>query len=371
MHIDRNTSPAATMAAADPDRLGLLIMIGIGMAGLILCQFIDVMLTGGGLLLLNVAVPLPVLGQHGFAYLLAIVFVLAQLGAGLVVVGVGGMLGRIRRAARPFVILLLVVVITVNAAFHFTQLTNMRSGEALLKGLVQDGRGLWTRLAAADAAIAADYREAVAQAAARADDAAHGRDPSGDARCGTLCLAEKNRKRRLQQEFGPLGTTVLSDWSVGDTGATLAAVQGGIDRLRPRVAMWQRMCAMLERPCADPLVALAADPAMTRLQAALGAGMATSQTSLVMGQVSHSLATVLTGEATFEVYVLLMVSTVPALAESVFLTILLAALRRPSDGERLARLREMDASLSEELRLRTQINAKASFRDEVLKATHA
>ena len=348
-----------------PSSAGRILLIAITAVGLVLAQLIDVTLTASGLVFLDVALTLPVLGRWGTATGMALVLQATVLSGDLVVANVGGVRqGRPGRVAFVVALGLLVPAIGYGTMLHYAQLANLAHGAGLLDGLQADVRVLQTRVTATDQRFQRAWREAIATQELLAGDSAAGRDQTRVASCGPLCRDALVMGRRLKAEFAPLGEPIpVSEATTVGTEAGYAGLLAAIDAVRPKALLQTRMCSALGRSCEDPLASLLADPALARLQAAFGGTEKADRRVLVLHQVDADARALLSGQVRAVTALLLgLVLLLPGceLSMVVFLRLAVAARR---SGAALMDLREQEMLLDEEMELETRIAAKQAFRD--------
>lgn len=348
--------------------VGRILLGTVAVIGLVLAQAIDGVLTASGLQFLDIVLDVPVVGRWGMAIGMAMVLQAVVLCGDMVLSNVGGV--RHRGAGGMVLVAIVALMLPVmgfGAVLHYAQLTNLSQGEGLLAGQMQDAATLHTRLIAADQQIGRAYAGAISDLTARAADSVAGHDPTGVASCGPLCRAAQAVQWRLKTGFADLARPVVSDrFAPADAATAFALLHAEIDALRPKSLLFGRMCEARGERCADPIAPILADPAMARLEAALGRGHAASRVSLVMQHIDADVRAVAAGQATSVTVLLFAYVLLLPLSEIMLMLCLRLALAARPARERLATLRRDDVLLDEELALHARVAAKRAFSGAVL-----
>ncbi|HEX5327832.1 MAG TPA: hypothetical protein VFW75_14275, partial [Acetobacteraceae bacterium] len=249
-------------------------MAVIAALGLAVAQGIDGLLTATGLVFLDIALPVPLLGRWGVAVGFALVLQASAITADLMLANAP----RLQRASRVLGAVLMAMLIwgavQATAAFlHFAQLTNLTQGDQLTQALSYDVDLLVQRSAAAFARMRADYTAAVAAQRMLETQSRAGDDQSRIAACGPRCLSAIEVRRQLESRFAVLAATppaAVPTAPAESASAAYARLAPVIDALRTRSALYAQMCGLLHAPtCPDAAGLVTADPAYLRLQQAM------------------------------------------------------------------------------------------------------
>ena len=185
---------------------GMILLVSA--IGLVVAQAIDGLLTATGLIFLDIALPVPLLGRWGLAVGFALVLQAIAVAADLVLANASGLRrSSILVGAVLFAMVVWSAIQTTVAFLHFTQLTNLTQGEQLTQSLTYAADVVSGRVAAADTEIQRAYHAAVAAQRTMETQSRAGDDQSRIAACGPRCQEAIGMRRRIETRFAILATT--------------------------------------------------------------------------------------------------------------------------------------------------------------------
>ena len=345
---------------------GMILLVSA--IGLVVAQAIDGVLTATGLIFLDIALPVPLLGRWGLAVGFALVLQAIAVAADLVLANASGLRrSSIMLGAVLFAMVVWCAIQTTVAFLHFTQLTNLTQGEQLTQSLTYAADVVSRRIAAADTEIQRAYHAAVAAQRTMETQSRAGDDQSRIAACGPRCQEAIGMRRQLERRFAVLASDLpgrAGSPAAGMPMVAYAQLVPLIDALKVKSEQYLQLCLMLrDQTCRNPAEAVTQDLAYQRLHRAVAGDQVADRQTLVLWQVERDMSALTSGTLSVRTGFLgLFVLLLPICELAAVLWIRLALLAgRMAVEMDLDELRRQDALLDQRLGFETRIAAKRAF----------